>query len=117
MWRRRLIGSPHNGESAPASKEQARPDGLGTLVMIGGAEDKTGQRTCLHALAHRIGNGKLVVATLASEEPEWQWATYSRVFRDLGVPQVDHLGVTAREQLSDAKTLTLLGEASAVFFT
>ena len=95
----------------------------GTAKWIGNAGDdrRCGRqdrpRTCLHALAHRIGNGRLVVATLASEEPDWQWATYSRVFRELGVPQVDHLGVTAREQLSDTKTLTLLGQASAVFFT
>jgi cyanophycinase len=85
--------------------------------MIGGAEDKTGQKVCLQALARGAGTGKLVIATLASEEPEWQWATYSRLFSGLGVTSISHLTATAREDLSSPETLKLLTEASAVFFT
>src|SRR3982750_1360593 len=57
----------------------------GMLVVIGGHEQKEGHRPILEVLAKRVGSGKLVVATLASEEPESQWKEYERSFRELGV--------------------------------
>src|SRR3954465_9901446 len=50
----------------------------GMLVVIGGHEQKEGHRPILEVLAKRVGSGKLVVATLASEEPESQWKEYER---------------------------------------
>jgi cyanophycinase len=117
-----LTGNVENGkrvleDTVAAVTAEPRPEGLGILMMIGGAEDKTGQRTCLQALARLIGSGRLVVTTLASEEPERQWSTYARVFRDLGVQHVDHLLVKTRDSLSDAANLEMLSRASGVFFT
>jgi cyanophycinase len=45
----------------------------GTLIVIGGNENKEGHRPILEELAKRVGDGKLVIATLASEEPDEQW--------------------------------------------
>ncbi|HYO82577.1 MAG TPA: cyanophycinase [Bryobacteraceae bacterium] len=104
-----------NGSLAP--ELLARPEGLGTLMMIGGAEDKTGRRTCLQALAELVGEGSLVLATLASEEPELQWRTYSRVFHELGIPSVQRLVVRTRDDLSRVEAVNMLKNAKAVFFT
>ncbi|HYP15200.1 MAG TPA: cyanophycinase, partial [Bryobacteraceae bacterium] len=97
--------------------EQERPDGLGTLIMIGGAEDKIGTKVILSTLAQIVGDRKLVVSTIASEEPELQWRTYSRVFGELGVSNVSHLPAETRDELSDPAAVSMIEEAGAVFFT
>ena len=38
----------------------------GTIMLIGGAEDKAGDRVILKDVARRAGAGKLVIATVAS---------------------------------------------------
>jgi cyanophycinase len=92
-------------------------EGLGTLMMIGGAEDKTGTCGILSALAHRIGSAKMVIATLASEEPEYQWETYSRIFRGFGVSELIHVCASRREDLMGSRAAALLEGANAIFFT
>src|SRR5262245_59616713 len=49
-----------NGGSAPRAR-------AGTLFVIGGAEDKHDTKIILSRLAERIGSGKLVISTLASD--------------------------------------------------
>src|SRR3954451_19599159 len=71
----------------------------GMLVVIGGHEQKEGHRPILEVLAKRVGSGKLVVATLASEEPKSQWKEYERSFRELGVSRIEQLNVQQREEL------------------
>ena len=61
-------GRPTRGaESHPT----VRPKG--TLVIIGGHEDKEGDRLILRLLADRVGSGKLVVASIASDLPKAMW--------------------------------------------
>ncbi len=57
----------------------------GTLIIIGGHEQKEGTRPILELIAKRAQRGKVVVVTIASEEPQEQWKTYLSSFRDLGV--------------------------------
>lgn len=98
-------------------KQQPRPEGLGTLMMIGGAEDKTGAMVVLRSLAERVGKRKLVVLTLASESPEAQWPVYCRLFQSFGLREVDHLPADTRDELSRPEAVRLIEEAGAVFFT
>jgi len=51
--------------------------GTGTLCIIGGREDKKGDREILRAVVTRAGRGRIVVATVASRIPEELWAIYS----------------------------------------
>jgi cyanophycinase len=88
----------------------------GTLVVIGGKEKKEGDRPILELLAKRVGSGKLVVATLASEEPEEQWKEYQKTFRDLGVERIEQLDVRRREELLENPRLELLDDATVLFF-
>ena len=52
----------------------------GSLIIIGGAEDKERDRLILKEVASRVGSGKLVVTTLASEIPHEVWDGYDRAF-------------------------------------
>jgi cyanophycinase len=90
----------------------------GALVVIGGHEDKKGDRLILRELARRAGpDGKAVVATVASSEPELYWEEYERVFRGLGVPHVYHLDVRDREEAKSERKVRVLDDATVVFFT
>jgi cyanophycinase len=89
----------------------------GSLVIIGGHEDKEGDKLILRELARRAGRGKLVVATVASDEPGDYWNIYERVFRGLGVPHVWHLDVRSREEAKQERKVRILDDATVVFFT
>jgi cyanophycinase len=97
------------GESGPRPK--------GTLLIIGGHEDKKDEKLILRSLAERVGSGKLVVATLATQEPRESWEEYERVFRGLGVPHVFHLLIEARGEADTVAPMRILEGADAVFFT
>jgi cyanophycinase len=89
----------------------------GALVVIGGHEDKEGEKVILRELARRAGNGRLVVSTVASSQPDDYWETYERVFRGLGVRHVWHLDVDNREEAKSERKLRILDDACVVFFT
>ncbi|MDF1503595.1 cyanophycinase [Roseisolibacter sp. H3M3-2] len=89
----------------------------GTLIIVGGHEDKTDERLILTALARRVNGGRLVVATVASQEPDALWRDYEAVFGDLGVRHVVHLDVQSRQEAQEPDRLRLLDSADAVFFT
>jgi cyanophycinase len=92
--------------------------GKGTLIIIGGHEDKKDDRLILRALADRVGErGKLVVVTTASDVPDQVWADYEPLFADLGVKKAVKLHVDTRMEARDDKVLKLLDDANAVFFT
>jgi cyanophycinase len=90
---------------------------LGTLILIGGREDKLGHRLVLKEVAQNVGSGKLVIATVASEVPDLQWTTYATIFQEMGIPEIVHFHVDTREQASDPARTALFDDASAVFFT
>jgi len=94
---------------------QLRPKG--TLLVIGGREDKEGDKLILRALARRVGSGKLVIAPLASEQPEEVWETYEPLMRSLGVPHVYHLRLEDRSDGASVRAMSVLEGANAVFFT
>jgi cyanophycinase len=71
----------------------------------------------LRELARRAGDGRLVVSTVASSQPEEYWETYERVFRALGVRHVWHLDVENREDARSERKLRILDDACVVFFT
>ncbi len=95
----------------------AEPREEGPLIVIGGHEDKSGDRTILRAVAERLRGRRLVVATIASQIPEEYFEEYSRVFRDLGVDDVQELYVAERSQASDPAKLACFEGAGGVFFT
>jgi cyanophycinase len=90
----------------------------GALIIIGGHEDKHGEKVILRELARRAGpNGKIVVSTVASTEPEVYWEEYQRIFRGLGVHHVYHLDVRDREEAKSERKVRILDDANVIFFT
>lgn len=95
-----------------------KPGGPGPLLIIGGHEDKRGERVILKELARRAEGGALLVATVASHsQAEPLWRTYRRQFTELGVASVEHLAVANRDEADRPENLALFDGASALFFT
>ena len=121
---RRTNGARRARTSIPRPENTAvrvsRADGdppRGTLVIIGGHEDKEGDRLILRAVAERVGDGALAVATVASGLPDELWGDYEPLFHELGVRDVRHLHVSSREEAMREKTLAVLDGVTTVFIT
>lgn len=89
----------------------------GTLIIIGGHEDKENEQIILKELAHRVGSGKLVLSAIGSAEPEHYIEKYNQVLRNLGVRHIYNLSVALRAEAREESKLRILDDAAAVFFT
>jgi hypothetical protein len=92
-------------------------DAPGPLIVIGGHEDKQGDRLILKEIAQYLNGGKLVIATVASHEPEGYFDAYKAAFSDLGVTNLVELYVNEREETRSDSVRALLLDAQGVFFT
>jgi cyanophycinase len=105
------------GKGEKAGRTSASRAPAGTLFAIGGAEDRRDTKVVLSHLTERIGSGKLVISTLASEYGDEVWEVYHKLFTSMGVKQVKRLGVNHRDETSEDPRLDILADAKAVFFT
>src|SRR4051812_26512418 len=113
---RRSLGlQPAPINSRSGDEDNSRTSG--TLILIGGAEDKIGPCIVLKTVVKYALGGPLVVATLASDEPEVLWEVYSKLFGEFGIEDVRHLPGVTRGHLLDENTAAVLDNARAVFFT
>jgi len=87
------------------------------LIIVGGHEDKEGDKLILKSIAERVGGAKLVIATIASKLPHQLAEDYERLFRSLGVRHVYKLNVESREDALSEKSVRILDDAEALFFT
>ncbi len=94
-----------------------RGSARGSLIIIGGHEEKEGEALILRAVAERSQGGKLVVATLASKEPEAMFKDYRRAFGALGIKHIEHLDIPSREEALRNPPVEILEGARVVFFT
>ncbi len=89
----------------------------GRLIIVGGHEAKDGDRsrTILEEIARRgeRERGHLLIVTVATQHPEAVAAEYTRLFRELGVRELEVLDIRERE---DARS-EAASDASVVFFT
>lgn len=104
-----------SGDKKTSAEKILQPKG--TLFIIGGREDKLKDRIILRALVERLGTGKLVVTTVASDQHKELWEEYEQVFRTLGVKQIEHLTITQRAEPAEVPHLAMLQNAKAIFFT
>jgi cyanophycinase len=99
------------------SKAKPQTLGDGTLIIIGGHEDKDGDKAILTEVAKRVGKGKLVVTTIASHEPDGYFESYQKAFGELGLNSLEELYIHSRSEAGDEKKLVTLEGAKGVFFT
>ncbi len=92
---------------------------IGSLVIIGGAEDKHNDCTILREVVELAGgkSARLLVLTAATQEPAVVGAQYRDIFLRLGAAEVGVLDVARRDQADDPMVSRLLEHASGVFFT
>jgi cyanophycinase len=89
----------------------------GTLIVIGGKEDKQGEKKILNEIANQVKRSKLIIASIASQLPDEVWAEYRRLFNDLGVKNIEHLTIDTHQDALSNEKVAVLDKAKCVFFT
>lgn len=92
-------------------------DRKGALIIIGGHEDKEGDRLILRQVAERLDGGRLVIATIASHQPDGYFESYRTAFADLGATDLVELYVDDRNEALDEACGAVIDEAAGVFFS
>lgn len=93
--------------------------GKGTLIIIGGAEDKKRECTILRKVVELAGGSKarLVILTTATERPAEVGQEYAKIFRRLGVEDLEILDIPDREMGQKESAVQIVEKAGAIFFT
>lgn len=91
----------------------------GPLVIIGGAEDKKGDRVILKRFVELAGGSKskILVMTVASQHPGAMGQVYTDVFNELKVGQIRILDIESREEAASPEAVQAVAEATGIFFT
>lgn len=89
----------------------------GVLIIIGGHEDKKGDRAILRAFADAVRGGRVVLATVATEKPDEYLRAYREAFEGLPIGELAHLHLDDRAETHDEQKLAVLDDAAGVFFT
>ena len=91
----------------------------GTIVAIGGGEDKLKEKHVLQKIVQLAGGAKARIALVpsASQFPANLATVYSRVFKELGAAETIVMDMRAREDANSAETLEGLERATLTFFT
>jgi cyanophycinase len=91
----------------------------GNLIIIGGAEDKKGEKNILKEVCSRIDKEKdeLVIATIATDLPKEVGAEYKNIFEMLGVRNINILDIEDRKDAFERHNMEIMEKASLVFFT
>ncbi|HEX8228746.1 MAG TPA: cyanophycinase [Chloroflexia bacterium] len=111
--------SKSNGRSNQKSNGNGRRDDVrGSLIIIGGHEQKEGDTVILREVARRAKEGKgLVLVTVATNEPEELAEDYRKAFAELGLKDIDVLDIRTREEARDPENVKKVMKCSVVFFT
>lgn len=91
----------------------------GNLIIIGGAEDKKGDKEILKRVCGFMNkdNDTILVVTIATEYPEEALLKYREVFTNLGVKNINNLDISNRVEAFKEENLKGIEEASLIFFT
>jgi cyanophycinase len=90
----------------------------GTLIIIGGAEDKRADKTILKRIIDISGdeNARIALVTTATKSPEEVGLEYKRVFGELGAENVTNIIILDRDTANDTGVLQAIEDASCIFF-
>jgi cyanophycinase len=92
----------------------------GCLIIIGGGEDRdpNGERRILREVARHVRGGRLVLATVASREPQGYFEDYQAAFAGMDdVGELVELYVEDRHEAMDRSKLSVLDDAAGIFFS
>jgi cyanophycinase len=91
----------------------------GRLISIGGAEDREGEMRILKKFVELAGgkNARIVVLTVATDNPEKAAREMTAVFKRLDVKSVKTFDVSQRADAESKRGIKLIEEATGLFFT
>ncbi len=91
----------------------------GTLLIIGGAEDKEGPCTILKRFVELSGgrDSRISIMAMASEKPKEVGEVYSRVFHTLRAGRIDVIQINRREEAVTSRYEKVLLESTGIFFS
>jgi len=91
----------------------------GNLIIIGGAEDKYGERNILKQVADIIGGkeANLIILTTATEKPDEVGNEYRKVFENLGIINIEVLKINSREEANSDNNSERIENSTGIFFT
>src|SRR5437879_11045127 len=112
----------------PAPTELSAPERLapttdggpvGPVMVIGGAEDKLGERVILSRFAQLAGGdrARIVVISTASSLGDAATELYRQVFARVGAAKVTGLRPETREEANDPRTVEALKDVTGIFMT
>ena len=104
-------------KSISKKRNPSQKKSKGTLIIIGGREDKKGDMPILREIAEQTKDGKMVIVTVASEVPGLIWTDYKRIFTSLGVKKIIHFSIDHHQEALDIKKLRLFDGVRTVFFS
>lgn len=90
---------------------------MGTLVLIGGAEDRTATGGILYNLVRMVSQPLVAIVPAATSYPRETCDDYRRVFEQLGAGRVETADIRNRQDAFHERYLRYLEEADIVFFT
>lgn len=92
---------------------------VGPVMVIGGAEDKLGERVILSRFVELAGgrDAQLVVISTASSLGDAATDLYRHIFTRLGVSRVTGLRPETRDEANDANSVAALQGATGIFMT
>jgi len=91
----------------------------GTVIVIGGAEDKVRDRVILSRFVALAGGPEAriaIISTASSLGPE-AGERYGQVFTDLGAKTIRPLHAVTRPQANDEAATRVIGDATGIFLT
>lgn len=96
-----------------------RASGKGTIMLIGGGEEKDGNPDVLGAFVEMAGgqDARIALIPTASEEPQDAVDRYSEAFEKIGVARVTPLAGTTRAEVESDKSLQTLRDATGIFIS
>jgi cyanophycinase len=89
----------------------------GSLIAIGGHEDRQGERSILRAVAEAMCAGPMLIVATASQQPHRYFTMYRTAFDGIGVHDVRNLAVRDRTDARDPERLDMVEAAGGVFLT
>ncbi len=90
----------------------------GYLLIIGGAEDKRGDRSILAQAADMVREDEiLTIVTTATNYPEEVGQEYKDVFYNLGVDNINILNIESREDANSEEVCDVIRRSKCIFFT
>ncbi|MFZ5354435.1 MAG: cyanophycinase [Bacillota bacterium] len=96
----------------------SEPQTKGTLIIIGGAEDKKADKTILKAFiaSTKKKAPNIALITTATNSPGKAAAEYKQILSQLGADNIHPINITCRDDTNDSENIKVIRDADGIFF-